>query len=159
VHTYYRDGEVTVTDASVEVGARTFPISELRQVWHQRGRPTLQTTSRRLGRIGLIAVLTVPVVACAVVVANLVAEEQGLGARVGIAAVLVALGVIALMLLAPVIEFPMMALERSYDRGTSVREIWVRWRDHDLMLLRTADAARFGKIYRAIQRAVERAEG
>jgi hypothetical protein len=159
VHTYYRDGEVIVTDASVEVGTRTFPISELRYVWHERGRPTLRTTTRGLGRIALIAVLTVPVVVGGVLVANLVAGEQGLAARVGIAAVLIALGVIVLILLAPIIEFPMMALERSYDRGTSVREIWVRWHDQDLMLLRTTDAARFGKIYRAIQRAVEHEEG
>lgn len=153
--TFYRDGEVTVTDTSVEVGARTFLISELRYVWHERGRPTLRTAGRRLGRVGLILMLTVPVVACGVVVAGVVAEEQDFGARVGIASVLIVLGVIALMLLAPILELSMMALERSYDRGTSVREIWVRWRDQDLMLLQTADAARFGKIYRAIQRAVE----
>jgi hypothetical protein len=153
---YYRDGEVTVTDASIEVGTRTFPISELRYVWHEQGRPTLRTTGRQLIRVALIAVLTVPVVACGVVVAGLVAGEQGLAARVGVAAVLIVLGVIALMLLAPLFEVSMMALERSYDRGTSVREIWIHWRDGDLMLLRTADAARFGKIYRAIQRAVER---
>jgi hypothetical protein len=157
--TYYRDGEVTVTETSVDVGARTFLISELRYVWHERGRPTLRTTGRRLGRLGLILVLTVPVVACGLVVAGVVADEQDAVARLGIAAVLIALGLIALMLFAPIIELSMMALERSYDRGTSVREIWIRWRDQDLLLLRTADAARFGKIYRAIQRAVEFEDG
>jgi hypothetical protein len=157
--TYYRDGEVTVTDTAIDIGARTFLITELRYIWHERGRPTLRTTGRRLGRVGLIMVLTVPVVACGLLVAGVVAEEQGVGARVGVAAVLIVLGVIALVLLAPIIELSMMALERSYDRGTSVLEIWVRWRDQDLMLLRTADAARFGKIYRAIQRAVELEDG
>jgi hypothetical protein len=155
VPTYYRDHEVLVTDVSVEVGTRSFPIAELSLVWHERGRPTLRTTSRRLGRFGLIAMLTVPVVAGAVVVANLVVGESGLPAQVGVAAALVTFGLVLLVLLAPVIEFPMMALERSYDRGTQVREIWVRWRDQDQILMRTADAARFGKIYRAIQRAVE----
>jgi hypothetical protein len=159
VPTYYRDGEVTVTDTSVDVGTRTFLISELRYVWHERGRPTLRTTGRRVGRVGLILVLTVPVVACGVVVAGVVADEQGAWARLGVAAVLIVLGVVALMLLAPIIELSMMALERSYDRGVSVREIWIRWRDQDMMLLRTADATRFGKIYRAIQRAVELEDG
>lgn len=157
--TYYQDGAVRVTDTAVEVGTRVFSIAELTYVWHERGRPTLRTTSRRLGRWALIAVLTLPVVAGAVVVANLIAAESGLGARLGIAAVLVLLGMILLMLLSPVIEFPMMALERSYDRGTDVRELWVHWRDQDLMVLRTTDAARFGRIYRAIQRAIERSEG
>jgi hypothetical protein len=159
VPTYYRDGEVTVTETSVEVGMRAFPISELSLVWHERGRPTLRTASRRLGRLGLIAALTVPVLVGAVVIANLAVGESGLLAQLGVAAALVVFGLIGLLLLAPLIEFPMMALERSYDRGTGVREIWVRWRDQDLVLLRTADAARFGKIYRAIQRAVEREEG
>lgn len=153
--TYYQDRVVRVTDTAVEVGSRVFPIAELSLVWHARGRPSLVTRSRRMARLGLIAVLTVPVVAGAVVVATLVAAERGVAAQVGVAAVLVVLGLILLVLLAPVIEFPMMALERSYDRGVGVREIWVRWQDQDLMLLRTADAARFGRIYRAIQRAAE----
>jgi hypothetical protein len=159
VTVYYRDDLVRITDTTVEVAAHAIPLVELSYVWHQRGRPTLRTTSRRAARFGLIAVLTVPVVVGAVVVANLVAEEQGVAAKVAIAAVLVGVGLLLLLLLAPVIEFPMMALERSYDRGTDVREIWVRWQERDLMLLRTSDAARFGKIYRAIQRAIELQEG
>ena len=63
------------------------------------------------------------------------------------------------VVLSPVLKFPLMALERSYDRGLTVRELWVRWRDEDLLLLRTSDAARLGKIYRAIERAIERFEG
>lgn len=156
--TYYRDGEVRVTDRAIEVGARVFPTAELTYVWHERGRATLRTTSRRLGRAGLIALLTVPVAGCAVGAVALLASGQGLMVQIGLATGLVALGVILLMLLAPLIEFPMMALERSYDRGTQVHEIWVRWQHQDLLVLRTNDAARFGRIYRAIQRAVERAE-
>lgn len=157
--TFYRDLEITVTDTVIEVGTRTFRIADLQYVWHQRGRATWRTTTRRLSRMVLIAVLTAPVVAIGVVVANVVLAERDLVTRAGAGIVVIALGVVALMLLSPVIEFPMMALERSYDRGTAVREIWVRWRDHDLMVLRTTDAARFGRIYRAIQRSVERTEG
>jgi Family of unknown function (DUF6232) len=155
---YYRDLEITVTDQAIEIGTRTFRIADLQYVWHERGRPTWRTASRRLSRIVLIALLIAPIVAIGVVVANVVFADAGLAARVVAAVVVIALGMIALMLLSPVIEFPMMALERSYDRGTAVREIWVRWRDQDLMVLRTADASRFGRIYRAIQRAVERIE-
>ena len=50
---------------------------------------------------------------------------------------------------------PLGWLDRSYDRGSGVTELWVRHRGADLMLLRTSDAHRFGQIYRALQRAVE----
>lgn len=153
--TFYRDGAVRVTATAVEVRLHSIPISELRYVWHQRGRPTLLTTSRRMARLGLIAVLIVPVLIGAVLLASVLAAEAGLAAQIGIAAILIGAGGLVLFLLAPVLEFPLMALERSYDRGTEVREIWVRWHDQDLMLLRTSDAARFGRIYRAIERAIE----
>lgn len=155
VTTFYRDGIVRVTDTAVEVGPHTIPIGELRYVWHQRGRPTLRTASRRLARLGLIAVLTAPVIVLAVLLAGLLAPGQAAAAKIAIAAALVVAGILLLFLMAPVLEFPLMALERSYDRGTEVREIWVRWRDRDLMLLRTTDSARFGRIYRAIERAIE----
>lgn len=160
--TYYQDGAVRVTGTAVQVGSQVLPLGELSQVWHERGRPTVRTASRRVARFALIAVLTVPVLVGAAWVATAVFAEQGLAAQLGVAAVLVALGLVLLLLLAPVIEIPMMALERSYDRGTTVREIWVRWRspdgEQDLLLVRTDDDARFGKIYRAIQRAIELSE-
>jgi len=155
VTTFYRDGVVRVTDTTVEVGPHVIPIGELHYVWHERGRPTLRTTSRRLARLGLIGLLLAPVVVLAALLAGLLAPGQGAATQVAIAVALVAGGVLLLLLLAPVLEFPLMALERSYDRGTEVREIWVRWRGRDLMLLRTSDSARFGRIYRAIERAVE----
>jgi uncharacterized protein DUF6232 len=156
---YYRDLEVTVTDTAVMIGARAFRIVDLEYVWHQRGRQTWRTLARRLSRIVLIAVLTAPVVALGVIVGDVMFAPRSLPARAVAALVVITVGVIALMLLSPVFELPMMALERSYDRGTAVREIWVRWRDQDLMILRTTDASRFGRIYRAIERAVERVEG
>jgi hypothetical protein len=159
VTTFYRDESVRITETAVEVGVHHLPIVEISYVWHERGDPTVLTRSRRVARMGLIAVLKVPVVVGAVVIANVIAPDQGLLVQAAVATLLIGVGVFVLFLLAPVIEFPLMALERSYDRGTEMREIWVRWRNHDLMLVRTPDADRFGKIYRAIQRAIEAYEG
>lgn len=156
--TYYRDESVRVTESVIEVGAHRIPLRELRYVWHVVGRPTLRTTYRRMGRFALIALLLLPVIGGAALVANLVLSASGVVARLAVAGGLLVAGLVLLLLLAPVLEFPMMALERSYDRGTGVREIWARWRDQDLMLLRTSDSARFGKIYRALQRAIEQQE-
>jgi hypothetical protein len=158
--TYYRDAGVWVTGEWVEVGPRRLPISELTYVWHRRGRPTARTATRLATRYGLIALLVAPVAAGAGLLAYLAARAHGPLAVLGTAAVLTVTGLTLLwLLLSPVLEFPLMALERSYDRGLWVREIWVRWRGEDLLLLRTSDAARFGKIYRAIERAMERVEG
>lgn len=155
---YYQDHEIRVTDRAIELAARTLLTNELSYVWHTRGQPTAQTTSRQFARFGLIVLMVLPIMVGAMVAGILIGADHGLPAQIGLAAVFVLIGVLLLALLAPVLEFPMMALERSYDRGTSVHEIWVRWHHHDLLLLRTSDAARFGKIYRAIQRAVERAD-
>lgn len=155
---YYHDSQIRVTDEAIEVGGRAIPTAELSYVWHQRGRPTARTASRRLARYGLIALLTVPVFVAMVFGAVLVTSQYGPVAQVTVAVLLAGLALVALVVLVPLMEFPLMALERSYDRGTAVREIWVRWRGHDLVLVRTSDAARFGQIYRAIERAVERLE-
>jgi hypothetical protein len=56
------------------------------------------------------------------------------------------------------LEIPLMALERSYDRGTHVHELWVQCRGEERVLVRTSNALRFGQIYRAVQRAVEQNE-
>lgn len=158
--TYYRDAGVWVTGEWVEVGPRRFPLSELTYVWHQRGRPTARTATRLISRYGLIALIIAPTAAVSATLAYLVARSQGPLAVVILTLLLTTLAAILLwLLLSPVLEFPLMALERSYDRGLVVREIWVRWRGEDVLLLRTGDAARFGKIYRAIERAMERVEG
>jgi Family of unknown function (DUF6232) len=80
------------------------------------------------------------------------------GSTVGLALVGLALVVGLVFTLTPLSEFPLMALERSYDRGSAVHEIWVQCHGADVLLLRTNDALRFGQIYRALQRALEQTE-
>jgi hypothetical protein len=46
-------------------------------------------------------------------------------------------------------------MDRSYSRGSRQLEIWGVWRGSPVLLLRTGDQLRFGKIYRALQRAME----
>jgi Family of unknown function (DUF6232) len=46
-------------------------------------------------------------------------------------------------------------VDRSYDRGSRRLEIWGRVRGEDVLLLRTDNAQRFGRIYRALQRALD----
>jgi hypothetical protein len=46
-------------------------------------------------------------------------------------------------------------VDRSHDQGSRELEIWARTPRGDVLLLHTRDRARFGRVYRALQRALE----
>jgi len=64
-------------------------------------------------------------------------------------------GVLVGLAAAPLADVLLDHVDRSYDRGSRTREIWGRTPTGDVLLLRTADGARFGRVYRALQRALE----
>ena len=146
--TYYRDPDVWVTSAGVHANGRDLRLSELRQVWHTRGRRSWGTIAGR-GAVGF-AILTPLVIGLLAVAVALVidASTSTTIALIG-GGVLVGFGVV------PLADVLLERVDRSYDRGSRVREIWARTPAGDLLLLSTADAARFGRIYRALQRALE----
>jgi len=148
VTTYYRDPDVWVTSAGVHANGRDLRLSELRQVWHTRGRRSWGTIAGR-GAVGF-AILTPLVIGLLAVAVALVidASTSTTIALIG-GGVLVGFGVV------PLADVLLERVDRSYDRGSRVREIWARTPAGDLLLLSTADAARFGRIYRALQRALE----
>jgi hypothetical protein len=145
---YYRDDTVRVTSSWVQAYGLTYPLSDLSYVWHRSTRRDLRVGGRIAGRWALVTLLAAPVAVGAIWLFT----DWGL-ALVGLAVVL---GLV--FMLTPLSEFPLMALERSYDRGSAVHEIWVQCRGADVLLLRTNDALRFGQIYRALQRALEQTE-
>lgn len=145
---YYRDDTVRVTSSWVQAYGLTYPLSDLSYVWHRRTRRDLRVGGRIAGRWALVTLLAAPVAIGAL----------WLFTGWGLAAVGLAVGIGLVFTLTPLSEFPLMALERSYDRGSAVHEIWVQCRGMDVLLLRTNDALRFGQIYRALQRALEQSE-
>ncbi|MBM0238198.1 hypothetical protein JNW88_15445 [Micromonospora sp. ATA32] len=149
--TYYDDRSVQVTSTAVRVEGRTFPLAEISMVWHQRGSRSWRVLAGR-GAIG--AALAGPIVAALLGVALALWLHRSPTVTVAIvgASVLVGLAV------GPVADFLFEHLDRSYARGSRQREIWARWRGQPVLLLRTGDALRFGKVYRAVQRAVEGGE-
>jgi hypothetical protein len=64
-------------------------------------------------------------------------------------------GILIGLAAAPLADLLLEQVDRSYDRGSRHREIWARTARGDELLLSTRDAARFGKVYRALQRALE----
>jgi hypothetical protein len=157
VTVHYEDATIQVTSHAIRVDGAVYAIRDLTYVWHQRGRTTARGGARRVGRGVLILLLSIPPLIAAVCLVSLAysAKER---ANWGLALGIVAVGVVAALALAPLVEIPLAWLDRSYDRGTRTQELWVQCRGREVMLLRSGDAMRFGRVYRAVQRAVELSE-
>ncbi|GIM83241.1 DUF6232 family protein [Salinispora arenicola] len=150
---YYQDDAVQVTSEAILAGGRRVPIAEIRYVWHAKGRTTLAVRGRVLSRGILVLLLSLPPLVAVFCALSLVwsAPERG-----WLPVLLTLAGCVLLALAAvPFLELPLGWLDRSYERGNRVHELWVQAHGRELLLLRTPDALRFGQIYRAVQRAVE----
>jgi hypothetical protein len=146
--TYYRDGDVWITSAGVRMNGRDFRPADLRQVWHRRGRRSWAAIAGR-GAMGAAILVPVLLGALGVAVAFLV------DASTAVTVALIGGGVLVGLLAVPLADVLLERVDRSYDRGSRQLEIWARTPGGEVLLLRTADAARFGRIYRALQRALE----
>ncbi|GAA0508933.1 hypothetical protein Ade02nite_62410 [Paractinoplanes deccanensis] len=146
--TYYRDPDVWITSAGVRMNGVDLRLDDLIQVWHTRGRRSWATIA---GRGALALAIMVPLVlgALGIMVALLI------DASTSTTIALFGGGVLVGLATAPLADVLLEQVDRSYDRGSRTREIWARTPDGKLLLLRTADSARFGRIYRALQRALE----
>ncbi|HEY3010331.1 MAG TPA: DUF6232 family protein [Micromonosporaceae bacterium] len=148
--TYYRDATVLVTSDAVQVDGRRYPLVELTRVWHRRGARSWRRVAGR-GALGLALLVPLATAAIGLVVALLI--DASLGARI-----LLVLGACLVGLLAgPLADVLLERVDRSYARGAQTLEIWATRRGAPVLLVRTDDALRFGQIYRALQRASERA--
>ncbi|WP_046564512.1 DUF6232 family protein [Micromonospora sp. HK10] len=148
--TYYDDRAVQVTSTALRVDGRTYPLAELGMVWHRRGSRSWRVLAGR-GAVG--AALAGPLVAAVLGIGLAVWLHRSAVVTIAIvgASVLIGLGV------GPLADVLFERLDRSYARGSRELEMWARWRGQPVRLLQTRDALRFGKIYRAMQRAMEQA--
>ncbi|TDC38595.1 hypothetical protein E1211_06820 [Micromonospora sp. 15K316] len=151
---YYRDDAVQVTSESIRSGGRVIALADVTYVWHARGRATLGVRGRVLGRGVLVLLLSLPPLVALICVVSLVWSAQDRGEWT-LALLILAGCVVGALVLTPFLEVPLGWLDRSYERGSQVHELWVQHHGHEELLVRTPDALRFGQIYRAVQRAVE----
>jgi hypothetical protein len=145
--TYYRDSDVVVTSAGVRIGGRDYRLGEFERVWHAHGRRRLRETAGR-GVLGLAMLTPLVLGALAVAVAFT------LHASVNLTLILAVGGVLLGLAGVPLADVLLDRVDRSYDRGNRRREIWGRIRGHDVLLMQTDDAQRFGRVYRALDRAL-----
>jgi hypothetical protein len=153
MRTYYRDAEVYLTSSAIWFDERRYPLAGIEGLWRRsRGLP-----GGRL--VGQLAIL--------IVVAALAVLGFGLGVRghlsggalarmFGSTTGLVVVGVVGLGLSVAVvlaIEVVLHGLESARRFGRH-QELWVRYLGSDLLVLSTSDSVRFGKVYRALVRAL-----
>jgi Family of unknown function (DUF6232) len=148
VTTFYRDPEVWITSSDVHMNGQDLPLSALRQVWHHRG-------PRSWGRVASRGVLALAILAPLAIGGQGVAIGLVLHASATVTAILVGGGILIGLATVPVADLVLDRVDRSYDRGSHDLEIWARTPRDEVLLVRTRDKARFGRIYRALQRALE----
>jgi hypothetical protein len=149
--TYYRDDSVRITSRAIQVDRRTYPLGELATVYYRdAGR---EPAGWRILGARIAMALVAPALVVAAIGLVLLTIQLDAGGVTKLLLFMVA-GMLALATF-PLLDLSLGGIERTYDRGTRVHEIWARWRGTEVMLIRTADKTRFGRIYRALQRAVE----
>ncbi|MGA5303068.1 DUF6232 family protein [Nucisporomicrobium flavum] len=146
--TYYRDRDVLVTSDGVRIGERGYRLGDFAQVWHQRGRRQWSAVAGR-GVLGIAMIAPLLVGALGVVVALVI------DASVSTTIALIGGGILIGLAAAPLSDVLLEFVDRSYDRGSRRLEIWADVRGDRMLLLETQDAQRFGRIYRALQRALD----
>jgi hypothetical protein len=149
--TYYRDDTVEITSRAIQVDNRLYRLGELAMVYYRDG--GRGPAGRRVLRSRIALVLAPPLLVVAALTLVLLTILMDAGLVTKLLLFMVA-GMLALAVL-PLLDLTLGGIERTYDRGTRVHEIWARWRGTEVMLVRTADRTRFGRIYRALQRAIE----
>jgi hypothetical protein len=147
--TYYRDRDVLVTSTGVRMGGQDYRLGDFLEVWHRRGRRSWSAMAGR-GALGIAMITPIVIGIVGVVIALL------LDASASLTIALIGGGVLVGLAAAPLADILLERVDRSYDRGSRCLEIWGRIRGRDVLLLRTDNAQRFGQIYRALQRALER---
>jgi hypothetical protein len=161
VITYYQDRTVQVTSTGVRMDGQAYRLGEFVRVWHSRGRRSFSSVAGR-GALGLAMIVPVLAGALGILIA------MSIDASVSVTIALVGGGILLGLGALPLADVLLEKMDQSYARGSRNLEIWADVRSTDprgadplgarVLLLRTDDALRFGKIYRALQRALEHGE-
>lgn len=146
---FYRDASVQVTSEQVRVDGRAYPLAELARVWHRRGARSWRALAGR----GVVSAALFGLVAAGVLA---LAAAMVLDASRTTTLILVVTAVLCGLATGPLADLLLDRMDRSYAHGVHSHEIWAHWRGHEILLLHTRDALRFGRIYRALQRAINR---
>ena len=153
--TFYRDSAVYVGSDGFQVDDQAYRLSDLELVWHRRG-------PRGAPGVALIAGRFLLVFAILGAIAAVVASMRGINLGDYDSGTILAGAVAGVVLIVTVglflVEGVLTLIERSYEKGGVEHQIWARHSNTDILLFATRDKLKFGKIYRALQRAIEHSD-
>ena len=153
--TFYRDNAVYIGSAEFQVDDQAYRLSDLELVWHRRGPRGAPGVALIAGRFLLIAAVLGGIAAAGVAMRGVDFSRYDSGTVLaGAVAGVVLVGAVGLF----VVEGVITLIERSYEKGAVEHQIWARHSNVDVLIFATRDKLRFGKIYRALQRAIEHSE-
>jgi hypothetical protein len=137
----------------VRAGERYYPLPALRYVWHRRTGRLRHGGYMLVTRGGAVLVLIGLLVAAGFAArrVDISPDRRTMAIAGGILAVVVLGGIAAFS-----VEFLLDLVDRTHDHGKGRHELWVRSGEGDEMIYSTTDATKFGQVYRALQRAIER---
>lgn len=150
---YYRDDAVTVSSTGIEVDERRYALGRLTYVWHRTRRAGSEGRHLRARMLGTAILGTA--LAGAVIAGLLLVDFGQYRWYVMTGAILIATVLTALagFSVDPVLDL----LDRGHEHARGIHEAWARIDGREILLFSTPDEFRFGKVYRALQRAIERA--
>ena len=153
MRTYYRDAEIYLTSSAIWFDERRYPLAGIEGLWRRsRGLPG----GRLIGQLAvLIAVGALAVLGFGLGIRGHISNgtlARLFGSTTGLVVVgVLGLGLSVVVVLA--IEAVLHGLESARRFGRQ-QELWVRYLGSDLLVLSTSDSVRFGKVQRALIRAL-----
>jgi|SRR5688572_13534986 len=153
--TFYRDNAVYVGSAEFQVEDQAYRLDDLELVWHKRGPRGAPGVALIVGRLVLILAVIGIIAGTGVAVRGVdISGYDTMTVLIGAVVGVVLAGTVGLFLVEGVITL----IERLYEKGGAEHQIWARYLNTDILLFATRDKLRFGKIYRALQRAIEHSD-
>jgi hypothetical protein len=148
---FYRDEEVRISSSDIVIGERRYRLAELEYVWHRRTRRFARAGFVLATRVGAVVLALGLVIGAVVLVASLNLGPNKWYILAGISLVVTVLAALAGFGVDPLLEL----LDQSHEQGHGSYELWARIRGREALLFSTLDGLRFGKVYRALQRAID----
>jgi hypothetical protein len=153
--TFYRDNAVYVGSAELQVEDRAYRLDDLELVWHRRGPRGAQGMAMIMARVLLVFAVLGSIAAVGIAMRSIdFSGYDDTTVLAGVVLGVVLAGTVGLFAVEGVITL----VERSYQKGSAEHQIWARHFDDDILLFATRDKLKFGKVYRALQRAIEHRE-
>jgi hypothetical protein len=150
--TYYRDRAIQVDADALVVGDQVYRLNDLDLVWHRRGPRGAKGAATVLVRMLLVVAVLAAIAAVALALRRVDFSKYDTVVVLGGAIVGVVLAATVGLF---IVEGAITLIERSHDRSGSEYQIWAHHHGADLILFATRDRLIFGKVYRALQRAIE----